>query len=164
MELASDRRYRFDAAVESVWTALADTAAYRRWWPWLTAFDGQRLAAGEAWRCAVRPPLGYTVRFTIGLVDVVRPTWVTARVTGEIRGTARIELAPSGDGSVLRLTSTLAPGNPAFALLAAIARPIVRRGHDWVLDTGARQFAARALEPGARPVADRAGPRTGRAP
>jgi uncharacterized protein YndB with AHSA1/START domain len=148
VELASDRRYRFDATVEEVWTALAETAGYRRWWPWLTAFDGGRLAVGEAWRCAVRPPLGYTVTFTIHLDDVVRATSVDARLTGEIRGDARIELEPSGDGSALRLTSTLAPGNRAFALLAAIARPVVRRGHDWVLDTGARQFAARALQPG----------------
>jgi uncharacterized protein YndB with AHSA1/START domain len=145
VELASDRRYHFDASPGEVWAALADTAGYRRWWPWVAAFDGDRLAAGDAWRCAVRPPLGYTVRFTIHLDEVVRPTSVAARVAGEIRGDARIELEPCGDGCALRLTSTLAPGNRAFALLAAIARPIVRRGHDWVLDTGARQFAARAL-------------------
>jgi uncharacterized protein YndB with AHSA1/START domain len=146
VELASDRRYHFDATPEEVWAALADTAGFRHWWPWLTAFDGNRLAAGEDWRCAVRPPVGYTVRFTIHLDEVLRPTSVAARVAGEIRGHARIELAPAGNGCALRLASSLAPGKRAFAMVAAIARPIVRRSHDWVLDTGARQFAARALE------------------
>jgi hypothetical protein len=152
VELASDRRYRFDADPDEVWAALADTARYLSWWPWLTSFDGRRLAGGEAWRCAVRPPLGYTLRFTIHLDDVVSPSLVTARLSGELVGTARLELAPGGDcaGTALRLASRLRPGQRGFGVLAALARPVVRRGHDWVLDTGARQFARRGL-PARRP-------------
>jgi hypothetical protein len=30
-------------------------------------------------------------------------------------------------------------------VVAGVAAPLVRRGHDWVLDTGARQFRDRAL-------------------
>ena len=64
---------------------------------------------------------------------------------GDIGGTARIEVEPDGvDGSRVRLRSTLAPRSRAFAALATVARPIVSRGHDWVLDTGAAQFAAGA--------------------
>jgi uncharacterized protein YndB with AHSA1/START domain len=145
VELASDKRYHFDASPAGVWSALAETDRYRQWWPWLTSFEASGLHAGDAWRCAVRPPLGYTVRFTIHLDEVVRPRSLSARVSGEIRGHARIELAPSTDGCALRLTSTLAPGNRAFAVLAAVARPLVRWGHDWVLDTGAAQFARAAV-------------------
>ena len=31
---------------------------------------------------------------------------------------------------------------------AAVARPVVRFGHDWVLDTGVQQFRSRALNAG----------------
>ncbi len=55
---------------------------------------------------------------------------------------------PSGASSELRLIAALSPGSPAFGLLARLARPLVTRGHDWVLDTGARQFVDRAIRPG----------------
>jgi uncharacterized protein YndB with AHSA1/START domain len=146
VQLVSDRRYRFAAAPDDVWSALADTARYRSWWPWLTAFDAPPLAAGQAWRCAVRPPFGYTLRFTIHLDEVVAARLVTADLSGELVGTARLELSPSGDdGTALRLVSRLRAGHRGFSVLATLARPVVRRGHDWVLDTGARQFAQRGL-------------------
>ena len=53
------------------------------------------------------------------------------------------------DTDELRLTAALSPGSPAFRVLATLARPLVTRGHDWVLDTGARQFVDRAIRPGA---------------
>ncbi len=45
------------------------------------------------------------------------------------------------------LHSSLAPGNTALAIVSRFAAPIARFGHDWVLDSGARQFIARAVEP-----------------
>ena len=145
MALVSDRRYRFAVAPETLWEAIADTTNYQRWWPWLKTFEEESLAVGDVWRCVVRPPLPYTVRFSIRLDEVVQPSLVAATVHGDISGVARVEVAADGDGSAVRLTSRLAPSSRVFGIVAGIARPIVRRGHDWVLDTGARQFAARAV-------------------
>ena len=39
----------------------------------------------------------------------------------------------------------LAPARPAVALFAGAVRPLASWGHDWVLDTGVRQFAAKAV-------------------
>jgi hypothetical protein len=41
----------------------------------------------------------------------------------------------------------LAPGNLTLRLMSRVAAPIARFGHDWVLDSGARQFIARAVTP-----------------
>jgi hypothetical protein len=146
VEVRSDRRWRFDADVATVWAAIAEVDEYRRWWPWLSRFDGAALAEGERWSCAVQPPLPYVLRFTVRL-DAVEPlASVAATVEGDIVGTARIELVPDGDGaSVVRLESLLAPANPFLRSVARFARPVVRFGHDWVLDTGARQFRRHAL-------------------
>ena len=91
------------------------------------------------------PPLPYVVRFTLELVDVEPPkrcgpwsgamSWAT-RWAGDRRERHRCRL---------HLVSDLAPGNSALQIIAAAARPVVRRGHDWVLDTGAEQFVERAL-------------------
>ena len=146
MELDSDRRYVFPVSPDTMWRALAATDEYRRWWPWLTEFEADGLVAGSRWRCTVRPPLPYSLRFTLCLDDVVPPALVTARVTGGIAGYARVDLAAHDEGTQVRLTSVLSPSNRAFAIVAAVARPVVRRGHDWVLDTGAQQFGRRAVD------------------
>jgi len=146
VETDSDRLLRFPVGATEFWDAVASTDDYRRWWPWLRAFEARGLFAGDAWRCAVRPPLGYTVRFTVHLDEVHAPTSIRARVSGDIRGRAQIAVEPHDEGCAVHLTSTLAPSNRAFAVFALLAGPLVRRGHDWILVTGAEQFARRALE------------------
>jgi uncharacterized protein YndB with AHSA1/START domain len=145
MELVSDRRYLMTADVSRVWAALTAVDEYRRWWPWLREFDASSLAAGEQWRCAVRPPLPYVVRFTVSLVGVVEHEQIDARVDGDIAGDATVRISPVDGGSEVRLSSRLRPAGRGLALLAAVARPIVARAHDWIIDTGARQFADRAV-------------------
>jgi hypothetical protein len=66
---------------------------------------------------------------------------VTALISGEISGTAELTLEPTGEGGCsARLTSALAPSGRFLQAIAMVARPVVTLGHDWVLDTGARQF------------------------
>ncbi len=50
-------------------------------------------------------------------------------------------------GCTATLQSSLAPGNTTLQVISRFAAPIARFGHDWVLDSGARQFIARAVEP-----------------
>jgi hypothetical protein len=155
VEIASDRRYRFDLPPEGLWDALGEVGDYPRWWSWLESFDGRRLVAGEVWTCAVRPPLPYVVRFRIRLDDVVERRLITASIAGDLTGTATLTIHPApdrrsggagdGPGSAVRLTSRLAPDRRWLAALASLAHPLVRHGHDWILDTGARQFADRRV-------------------
>ena len=145
VELVSDRSYHFAVPPRVVWATLAATNQYRAWWPWLREFDASDLAVGQHWRCEVRPPLPYSLRFVIELVEVDEPYVVAAVVDGDITGTARIEIGARRGGSDVHFTSRLAPARGSVGLIARCARPVVRRGHDWVLDTGARQFASRAL-------------------
>jgi hypothetical protein len=125
---------------------MADVGAYRSWWPWLTRFDADGFEPGSTWRCAVQPPMPYTLRFTIRLDDVDAPARASATISGDIEGEATLSIDGNADGgSTVRLRSALAPANPLLRGVALFARPIVRFGHDWVLDTGASQFRRRAL-------------------
>lgn len=142
MKLVSDRRYDFGVGVEEVWAALADVERYPLLWPWMRHFEARALAVGDHWRCVVHPPLPYSVRVGIRLVDVVDRTRVVAAVDGDVTGSARIDLEVTAGGSAIRLRSTLAPNGRVVGVFATVMRPVVRRGHDWVLDTGAAQFAA----------------------
>jgi hypothetical protein len=147
LEVRSDRTWRFDADAPTVWSALTDIGAYREWWPWLSRFDGDTFAAGARWNCTIQPPLPYTMKFTLWLEDVVACQAVEATVAGDIEGSARLSLQADGDATLVRLVSDLAPANPFLKRVAWVATPIVRFGHDWVLDTGAAQFRRRAFRP-----------------
>lgn len=144
VRLRSDRRYRFDDAPDELWARLVDVTSYPHWWPWLREFDGTELAAGEIWRCTVQPPLPYRVHFAVHLDRVEPRTAVAATVTGEIVGHADLTITADGAGTAVRLVADLGPDRRALRALSVAFRPLVRFGHNWVLDTGAEQFAARA--------------------
>jgi hypothetical protein len=151
-------RYDLPLPREEVWDLISDVSAYRRWWPWLRSFDAAALAAGEEWRCVVQPPVPYVVRFGVVIEHVEAQVLVRATVTGDVVGTATLTLddgeddgngddGEGGYGCTATLWSSLAPGNSALRLVSRFAAPIARFGHDWVLDSGARQFIDRALVP-----------------
>jgi hypothetical protein len=142
-------RYPLPLRSAEVWAQIAEVSSYRAWWPWLRAFEASALAEGEEWRCEVQPPVPYAVRFRVAIERVEAPALVRARVLGDVIGEATLTLkdAPAGAGCVATLHSTLAPGNTALQLVSRFAGPVARFGHDWVLDSGARQFIARAVVP-----------------
>ena len=151
----TDRRLTLPASPREVWNRLEDVAAYRTWWPWLRRFEARALAPGEVWTCEVRPPLPYVVSFSMTIEDVVVDELVVATLVGDIRGTARLTIRPepgpgARPGSELRLAADLAPASLLLRAVMAGAGPVARFGHDWVIDTGAGQFAERAFR-GLRP-------------
>ena len=129
---------------EQLWERILAVDEYSTWWPWLRRFEGQALAAGERWRCTVQPPLPYTVRFEVRIDEVEPAREVAATVSGDVVGSARLLLEAHRDGCAARLMADLGPDKHALRALSVAARPLVRFGHNWVLDTGARQFRARS--------------------
>ena len=145
MRLKSTRRLDFSADRETVWAAIGRVSDFPRLWPWLRRFEGDRIEPGATLRCTVQPPLPYVLRFTITIVEVDAPGLVTATIAGDISGTARLVLEDHGPRCEGELTSTLSPEQPLLRLMASLAPPVASFGHDWVLETGARQFSAKAL-------------------
>lgn len=141
--------HRYDMPLPriEVWSLISEVSSYRNWWPWLRAFDAVALAAGDEWRCEVQPPMPYLVRFGVVIEHVEPAALVRATVTGDVVGLAALTLQDTDTGCTATLDSSLAPGNRALRLVSRFAAPIARFGHDWVLDSGARQFIARAVDP-----------------
>ncbi|MGN6693727.1 MAG: SRPBCC family protein [Aquihabitans sp.] len=139
--MRSDRRVVLDASPAQVWATLEQVDRYRSWWPWLRRLEAERLAAGEAWRCTVTPSLPYRVAFDVLLDEVAEETTVAATVRGDVVGAARIDLAPDGDGTALRLTADLQAANPWLRRLERWAPPVARVGHDQIIDGALAQLA-----------------------
>jgi hypothetical protein len=145
VRLRSDQRHRFDAAPDELWAAIASVDRYREWWPWLRRFDADGLSTGDVWAATVQPPLPYRVSFDLHLIEVDAPRVVAADVTGDVEGSARLEVFAVDAGSELHFTSELTPTNSVLRAVTRLASPVARYGHEWVLNTGLAQFRARAL-------------------
>ncbi|HVF13289.1 MAG TPA: hypothetical protein VM942_01750 [Acidimicrobiales bacterium] len=142
----SDRTFRFTVGQEALWAALTSVDRYRHWWPWLRRFDGGSFSEGARWRCAVRSPLLYPVRFDVVLDEVIAGRSASASVFGDIAGQARLDVSLVEGGSQLRLVSTLASDRRLLRLIFRLAPPVARFGHDRLLATGLRQFRDRAFD------------------
>lgn len=145
MRIASDRCYDFQVSPEVFWEAACRTPMYQTWWPWLQGFDADHLAEGQVWVCCVQPPLPYSVAFSLELHDVRQALRIQARVSGDIQGDASLDIEPASSGCRVRLRSHLSPSSRWLKTASIVARPMVKFGHNWVLDTGARQFQTRAF-------------------
>jgi uncharacterized protein YndB with AHSA1/START domain len=147
VDVRSDRRFEFAHDAPTVWAAIARVDQYPVWWPWLRC-DGRTLAAGERWRCTVRPPLLYSVEFVLEIVEVECERLIRAELVGDLVGWARLTLDERDDGATctVRLESSLEARRGPARLVGLVVRPLATFGHDWVLDAGVRRFRSEALE------------------
>ena len=153
-QFVSNHCVHLGASRSTVWDQIRCVERFPEWWPWLGSFDGTELVPGAVWRCTVNPPLPYRLRFSITLDEVEAPFLATATLAGDIIGSARLELHERGAGCTAALSSTLLPRQGLLRIFAQLAPSIVRFGHDWVLETGARQFErALSLQVGEEPPA-----------
>jgi hypothetical protein len=124
---------------------MVDVDRFRAWWPWLRRFDASGVARGDVWSASVQPPLPYRVSFELLLTEVEAPHVVAVDVTGDIEGSARLEVHANGSGCELHFTSDLTPTSSLLRVVSQVAPPVARYGHEWVLTTGLHQFQANAL-------------------
>jgi len=134
-------------APSRLWALLSDTSAFPRWWPWLRSFEPVRLEPGASTRCSIGPPLPYMLHLDLTVLDVVPQELVTADVSGDLRGRARLEIDAAPPGSTARLTWDVEVCRPVLRVAAIMARPVLQWGHDRVVDNGVRQFRRASNEP-----------------
>jgi carbon monoxide dehydrogenase subunit G len=92
--------FRLPASPDEVWSALGRFDRYEEWWSWLTELrvDGPGLEVGAILDGTVVPPLPYRMRVQVTLVECTAPRAIRAVVAGDLRGQARLLLAPRGLG------------------------------------------------------------------
>jgi hypothetical protein len=145
--ITTEHRYVLPIKRSAVWALISDVGAYQSWWTWLRKFEASGLKKDAEWRCEVQPPVPYPVRFRVVIEETKRAAFIRARVEGDVIGTATLTLTDDPQGCVALLDSSLAPGNTTLRLVSRLAAPVARFGHDYVLDSGARLFIARAITP-----------------
>jgi Polyketide cyclase / dehydrase and lipid transport len=146
---AFDRTWVFAASPHEFFATVAQTDEFTRWWSWLRVFDVDGpepagLHAGARARCVIQAPLPYALRLTIAVEEVEADALVATQVDGDLRGPARLEIAPHPDGCTARLVWSLELRDPILRNVAVFARPAMVWAHDRVVAAGVADFERRA--------------------
>ena len=139
------RCFRFEATPVQMWDALSEPRHFESWWAWLAELhvDGEGLVDGAVWSGLVSPPVPYRMRVTVRLEHCQAPKRVDAAVEGDLRGRAWLQLHPEGSGTTAEVAWRIEMMQRPMRLAARVAAPLLRWGHDRVVDMTVAGFRRR---------------------
>jgi Polyketide cyclase / dehydrase and lipid transport len=128
--------FTFPAPVEQVWATIGRFDHYPSWWSWLHAFhvDGNALAPGTVLHGIVAPPLPYRMHLDVVLDQLEPERSIDAFVHGDLEGVARITFERDGNQTQVYARWTIEMMQQPMRVAARIAYPLLRWGHDRVVD------------------------------
>lgn len=144
-----DGSFWFPVGPGQLWDTLAELDRFPDWWSWLRDFhpEGEGLTDGTVLRGTVVPPVPYRLRLDITLGRCERPRLLEAKVQGDLRGAARVALSPLREGTQVEVRWALDFASAPLRLASVVAYPVMRWGHDRVVDMAVSGFRHRALPP-----------------
>jgi uncharacterized protein YndB with AHSA1/START domain len=140
--MSSERSFVFAARAERVWDAITQLDRFPAWWSWLRDFrvDGAGLEAGTVLQGTIVPPLPYRLRLRVELDECVPAHHVLASVHGDLEGVALITFEDEGTSTRATASWTLEMMQQPMRFAARIAHPLLRWGHDRVVDATVESF------------------------
>ena len=141
----------FPVGPDELWQTIERFDRFESWWDWLQDFgaDGDALVAGNVLHATVVPPVPWRLRMNIRLEAALRPHVLEATVAGDVVGTAVIRLESLDDGTEVTAAWSLDMLSRPLRIAAIVAHPLMRWGHDRVVEMAVAGFRRRALD-GAR--------------
>jgi hypothetical protein len=142
-----DRSFRFPVGPEDLWRTMEQFDQFEVWWSWLRQLEADHdgLVAGNVLHGVVMPPVPYRLRVDVRLASCERPRLVEAIVSGDLLGRARLRLNECNGGTEVSASWSLEMGTRTLRLAADVAHPLMRWGHDRVVDMAVEGFRKRAL-------------------
>jgi hypothetical protein len=143
----------FPVGPNELWDTIERFDRFESWWPWLRDFgaDTGGLVAGNVLHCTVLPPVPYRLRLDVRLVKCLRPHLVQATIDGDVRGSAVMRLEPVEDATRVAVVWSLDMVSTPLRIAALVAYPLMRWGHDQVVEMAVTGFRQRALARTPRP-------------
>ncbi|HEY5026195.1 MAG TPA: hypothetical protein VII76_14565 [Acidimicrobiales bacterium] len=128
--------FDFDVAPEVMWHSIEHAERFEGWWSWLAEFrlDGPGLVDGAVLHGVVSPPVPYAMRIRVVLDRCIAPSSIDATVHGDLEGDAHLVLEPTPRGTRAEVSWTVEMTQRAMRLAARVAHPVMRWGHDRVVE------------------------------
>ena len=146
-------RFSFPVPPQEVWSAVEHFERFETWWGWLGELrvEGPGLVAGSVLHGVVAPPLPYRMRLRVVLVACDPPRSIDALVHGDLVGHARLVLEPEGEGTRASVAWTIEMMQRPMRVAARVASPVLRWGHDRVVDATVAGFRRHLGDPAPGP-------------
>ncbi len=137
-------RFAFPVPPGDLWAALERLDQFERWWGWLgnLEIDGAGLETGAILRGTVAPPVPYRMHVDVELCRCVPGELIDASVTGDLAGEAHLRLHPVPDGTETDVAWSLEMLQMPMRVAARVAYPLLRWGHDCVVEATVSGFRA----------------------
>jgi len=137
----------FPVGPDELWGTIEQFDLFESWWAWLRDFtaDSERLVGGNVLHATVVPPVPQRLRLHIRLETSRRPHAVEARIDGDVRGRAVIRLDPVDGGTRVEAAWSLEMLSRPLRLALVVAYPLMRWGHDRVVEMAVAGFRRNAL-------------------
>jgi len=147
-----DATFTFPVSVAVLWATMVQVDRFSSWWSWLREFsvEGKGIARGTVLHGVVAPPLPYRMRLEILIDECVPERRITALVHGDLQGAARLTF--DGDDAETRAHAmwTIEMMQRPRRVAASVAYPLLRWGHDRVVDATVEGFRRHLVGEGAR--------------
>lgn len=140
--------FRFGLRPPALWEVLSAPERFESWWSWLHEFrlHGDGLVDGAVLHGVVAPPVPYRMRIDVHLQHCDPPHRISAVVDGDLRGPAELEFADNGSGTDATVSWRVEMMQPAMRLASRVAHPMLRWGHDRVVEMTVAGFRRRLDE------------------
>ncbi|MHB1446249.1 MAG: SRPBCC family protein [Acidimicrobiales bacterium] len=134
--------FLFPVPPEALWSAIEDMEHFEGWWGWLSEFklDGDGLRSGSVLHGVVSPPVPYRMTVRVELEHCVQPRLIEATVHGDLEGRARLALDAEAGGTRANVSWRIEMTQRRMRLAALLTGPLLRWGHDRVVETTVRAF------------------------
>jgi hypothetical protein len=137
-------RFPFPVPPSEMWTVLERLDQFERWWGWLRDLevDGPGLEAGTVLRGTVSPPVPYRMHVDVEVCECVPARMIDATITGDLVGDAHLRMHPNAEGTVTEVAWSLEMRQLPMRVAARVAYPLLRWGHDQVVEATVSGFRA----------------------
>lgn len=142
--------YTFAAPPRAVWSAMEEVDQFEHWLGWLGNLRvvGPPLRTGSTLHGTVAPPVPYRMRVLVQVERCIPEQLVDASVGGDLEGRAHLSLEPAPEGTLVEVAWTIEMMQTAMRVAARFAYPLLRWGHDRVVDATVKAFESRLHQSG----------------
>jgi hypothetical protein len=142
--------FTFPVPLARLWETVRQLDQFTSWWTWLQDFwvEGTGLERGTILHGIVAPPVPYRMRIDVVLEDCVAEERIVALVHGDLEGPATLTFEGDDGESRAHAAWRLEMMQRPMRIAARVAHPLLKWGHDRVVDATVTDFRRQVVDGG----------------
>lgn len=141
------KTFLFPLPPADLWAIMERFDLFESWWSWLADLQADQpgLTGGNVLHAVIAPPALHPMHVDARLQRCEKPRLIEAVIEGDLSGPAVLQLSETAHGTCVDVTWSLAMQSPPLRVAARVAYPLMRTGHDHLIDLAVSRFRSKAL-------------------